>query len=194
MVGARAGRESVRHWAGHHAEEDSSGVICKGVVLGRSRFKKLQIQGRGWEKEEEENALLLGCQEEQTQSVSCHEARSRLGLWHSPMQFVWGTRGRWGYQSIPVYGSVPPRTQALPVELVTVSAAMHPGHPHGGNPTHTASSDSAVTGDQVHPLGQGGPQGPVPAGVQRLYVLISCNMSQGCGGLPDSPCPEQAKV
>lgn len=103
--------------------------------LGVKQIQKAAIQGRGEEKEEEENALFLGGQEEQPQSLSCHEARSRLGLWHSPMQFVWGTCGQWGYQSIPVHGPVPPRAQALAVEQVTVSAAMHPGHPHGGNPT-----------------------------------------------------------
>lgn len=41
-------------------------------------------------------------------------------------------------------------------------------------------------GDADHPVGQGGPWGPTPAGVRRTNKFISCNMSHVHGGLRDS--------
>ena len=55
-------------------------------ILGMKQIQKLEIQGR--DEEEEENAPLSGCREEQLQSVSCHEASSWLRLQHGPACFA----------------------------------------------------------------------------------------------------------
>lgn len=61
------------------------GVYLEHGIFGVKQIQKLEIQGR----DKEENTQLSGCNGEQMQSLSHHEASSWLGLRHSPKSLAW---------------------------------------------------------------------------------------------------------